>query len=331
MKVLDWKVEEDTSNIREGAIELRESVAKNLYYNLFDSKEKAKVQVNNDRTYWRKSCISKLELMMGRKLSGRILEIGAGSGWCSSLLSKEKEIEELYVLDYDGYSVRTLIPMVAKNLDADEDKMRLVVGSYNNIKTEDNFFDFIISIGAIHHSENLYKTFEECKRCLKPGGFLIAIEHCHPNSYSIEEEMTDNETLIDTQRAKNLYGDSSLKIKAKDNSDHNYRIAEFEAAAYQAKLNILPYIFSTDGETADDSIFSKPQPYSGFSNRVFKPYFSKNKLIPVFDNLLVICQKPDPNHRSPLFMDTNNEKIVFKKKRTFFQKAALKVRSTLKL
>lgn len=330
MNIIDWKVEDDQDNIRDGAIELRKAVSENMYFDLYSTKEKANFQVNNDRTYWRKECISKLEIMIGAPISGRVLEIGAGTAWCSSLLSQKKEVNEVYALDYDRYSVDTLMPMVAKNLDADFNKLKFVVGSYNTIKTDDNFFDFIISIGAIHHSENLTATFQECQRCLKPGGFLIAVEHCHPNSYTIEMENFDNEKLIDPKRAMKLYGDDKLKIKAKDNSDHNYRISEFEAAAFASRLNILPYIFHEKGEHADDQIFINPKPYKGFSNRVFKPYFSKSKIAPVFDNLLVICQKPNEAEPSTIFNDINLEEVSLSQKRSTFQKIYHKTMNKLK-
>ncbi|MEQ8907575.1 MAG: methyltransferase domain-containing protein [Vicingaceae bacterium] len=328
MKIVDWKVADDKKNIRDGAIELRASVSENLYVKLFETPEKAKFQVKNDRTFWRRKCIEKLELLNSSPISGKILEIGAGSGWCSALLSKKSEINHIDVLDYDKYSVTELMPLVFKNLDANTAKLTGVIGSYNDIKAEDNHYDYIISVGAIHHSENLDETFKECERVLKPGGFLIAIEHCHPNSYTKQQEINDNESLLSAERVKNLYGDANLKIKAKDNSDHNYRISEFEASAYKAGLNILPYIFEKGGEDADDDIFKNPKPYRGFTNRTFKPYFAKNNLAPVFDNLLVICQKTAVADSS-IFKDINASPVKVGTKRTFLQKATAKIKRML--
>lgn len=325
MKTIDWNVEEDQDNIRDGAIELRKKVSENMYIKLFETEEKAQFQVANNRNFWRRLCIEKSELLFDRKLSGTVLEIGAGSGWCSSLLSKRNEIDQLYVLDYDKYSVEELFPLVAKNLGADQNKMTGVVGSYNKMKLEDNSVDVIISIGAIHHSENLQATYEECYRVLKPGGYLVAVEHCHPNSYSIKEEESENEALIDSKRAKQLYGSEELQIKTKDNSDHNYRICQFETASIEAGFNTLPYIFSVEGEAADDGIFKEAKPYRGFSVRTFKPYFVKDKIAPVFDNLLIISEKE--KDRKFFVNNINESKPKLSQKRTFVQKVIAKLKA----
>lgn len=324
MKMIDWNINEDNANIRDGAVELRKKVSENLYFNLFDTPEKAEFQVNNDRTYFRRACIEKAEIMFNRKLSGKVLEIGAGSGWCSSLLSKREEIEEIYVLDYDKYSVEKLFPMVAENLGANQDKMIGVVGSYNKMKLDDNSIDYIISIGAIHHSENLIATFAECERVLKPGGVLIAVEHCHPNSYQTNQEQKENDSFLDPQRAKMLYGDETLKIKTKDNSDHNYRICQFEAAAIEAKFNVMPYIFNVEGEEASDEIFKHVKPYREFSIRSFKPYFAKSKIAPAFDNLMFVCEKS--NNGEFVINDLNDQKPKLSQKRTFMHKVMAKLK-----
>jgi ubiquinone/menaquinone biosynthesis C-methylase UbiE len=302
MKYQNWKLEADAENIRDGAIELRARVAENMYYKAFETPELAKKYATTGRSHWRYQSVKKVELVFNKKISGRIIEVGAGTGWFSALMSKEEQIKEVYALDYDKYSVEKLFPLVFKNLEADTSKITSVLGSYNKMECEDNFFDYVISIGAIHHSENLTATFKEAYRVLKPGGILVALEHCHPNSYTIEAAIADNEAHIDETRAKKLYN-STEKIKVKDNSDHNYRICEFESSAYAAGFNVLPYIFELDGEHADDNIFKKPQPYQGFSNRVFKPYYVFNKQNPLFDNLLFIVQKPGGD--DSVFRNTN--------------------------
>lgn len=291
MKVQNWKLEADAENIREGAIELRAKVAENMYYKAFETPELAKKYATTGRSHWRYNAVKKIELIFNKKISGRVIEIGAGTGWFSALISKEKEVTEVYALDYDKYSVEQLFPLVFKNLDADMSKMTSVIGSYNKMECEDNFFDYIISIGAIHHSENLNATFNEAYRTLKPGGVLVALEHCHPNSYTIEDSRANDEAFIDEKRAKTLYG-STEKIKVKDNSDHNYRICEFESAAYAAGFNVLPFVFELYGENASDDMFKKAQPYQGYGTRVFKPYFVLNHDKPLFDNFMIVVQKP---------------------------------------
>ena len=306
MSYLDWKIEEDNINIREGAINLRSKVAENLYYHSLKDEKSTLQFVSFGRNYWRWQTLLKSELIFNKKIGGNIIEIGAGTGWCSALLSKNSSSERIYVLDYDQYSVEVLMPLVFKNLNADITKLTPVLGSYNNMKCPDASIDYIISIGAIHHSENLLATFKEAYRALKPGGILLASEHCHPNSYTIDEMNSDNDKLIDSSTAKKMYG-VEKNIKAKDNSDHNYRICEFEAFAYHCGFDVMPYIFDINGEQADDSIFYKPVPYSDYSNKIYFPYFAKNKQEAIFDNLFLVLQKPIQGNTGQQFRHSNKK------------------------
>src|SRR5688572_26891751 len=174
---IDWKVEANKGNIRDGAIELRARVAENMYLKNYATPQKAKLHAEGPGFHWRISSVKKVELVSGKKIGGKIIEIGAGTGVFTAVLSREKEPEEIYCLDYDRFSVETLMPLVFKNLSANENKIKTVLGSYNNIKVENGYFDYVISLGAVHHSENLLATFSEAYRVLKPGGFLVAVEH----------------------------------------------------------------------------------------------------------------------------------------------------------
>lgn len=302
---LDWNVTSDAENIREGAIELRARVAEHMYFKNYETEAKAQLQLNGPGFHWRIAAAKKVELITGKKISGKVIEVGAGTGVFTAQLSKEKEPEAIYCLDYDRFSVEALMPLVFKNLKADTSKIKPVVGSYNRMEVADNYFDYVISLGAIHHSENLLATFKECFRVLKPGGFVAAVEHCHPNSYTIHQQYLDYERPLSKERARMLYNDENLQVKVKDNSDHYYRICEFETFAYQAGFDVLPYIFDIDGEKASDKIFTTPQPYAGYSNRVFAPYFAKDPKKPVFDNLLLILHKPFPGQEASFMKNIN--------------------------
>lgn len=316
----DWNIESDKDNIRDGAIELRARVAENMYYKFLETPAAATKFVNGPACMWKRNALDKLEQFMGKPIGGRIVEVGAGTGWCSALLSKRSEVDEIYSLDYDRYSVEKLIPLAVMNTGGDASKVKYVIGSYNSMKLDNDSIDLVVSIGAIHHSENLLDTFREAFRVLKPGGFLFASEHCHPNSYTQDLQQADYEKPISKERAQRLYGDSELDVRFKDNSDHNYRISDFEAFAHAAGFNVAPYIFDLEGEKEGDNIFSDPKLYRGYSNRVFYPYFVSNPLNPRFDNLLLICQKPDPNNRSSKFTDLNTDHVAPNSRKTLVQK-----------
>ena len=47
---------------------------------------------------------------------------------------------------------------------------KAVVGDVLNCPWDDNYFDYVISIGCLHHTGDFYKAVDELVRVLKPGG-----------------------------------------------------------------------------------------------------------------------------------------------------------------
>jgi ubiquinone/menaquinone biosynthesis C-methylase UbiE len=54
--------------------------------------------------------------------------------------------------------------------------LKCIVSPAEQLPLEDNYFDKIIIIDAMHHFNNLDKVFAEIKRVLKPGGIVIVEE-----------------------------------------------------------------------------------------------------------------------------------------------------------
>jgi hypothetical protein len=97
---LYWNLEEDKQNIREGAIELRARVAEHMYFKNYETPEKAKQQLNGPGFTWRIAAARKVELITGKKLSGRIIEVGAGNRLGYRYRISWKRITVLLYVDY---------------------------------------------------------------------------------------------------------------------------------------------------------------------------------------------------------------------------------------
>ena len=283
-QVLDWHVEADLANIRPGAIELQSALHERMYSSIFDRRESAIEWLNGGRTYWRLQTLYKLETLIETPLQGRILEIGAGVGWCSGVLSHSSAVSEVYALEYDPYCVNTLMPKVHKCLDADVEKVHYVHGSFNHIP-ESNAFDLIVSMGALHHSENLQQTLQACYDALRPGGYLLASEPVEQNSLSIAaERQKENKDDVHSVRK---YG---RPTQHKDNSDHYYRLCQYESTAYFAGFNVWPFLFDHEtGTPASDAIFQNRTCYDGHQVIVHQPFFARENL---YDGLMLVLQKP---------------------------------------
>lgn len=300
-KRVDWVIGKDRENVSERAIELRRLVAERIYIAPFLSVARARKFMEIPRTAWRHRALQKAELFLGHELRGTILEIGAGTGWCSAIVSKKADVNEVFALDYDDVSVDTIMPLAFDTLEAESEKITRAIGSFNATGLDDNSVDAVISIGAIHHSENLDSTFLEAMRVLKPGGIMIASEPCESDAMTNSEQTEKDTAPISEEHANKLYGDGIGEVSESDNSDHSYRLVDFLSAALRSGFDAYPYTFDTDGlpEKAHsseywDQHFSDRKCYRNFEKIVMPPYFAENNpnQEPVYDPLLLILRKP---------------------------------------
>lgn len=225
----DWLVMNDEANIRQKAILLRKQMALHQVEQLTESKGRQK----SPTVHWRRRTLELLEKHGSIKIRGKVLEIGAGTGWCAGLMSKRPAVEEVYALDYEETCVHALMPLMHLIQEADCAKIVRVLGSYNSMRCESGAFDFVISMGALHHSENLHATFSECARVLKPGGFLVGLERCEYDTLTTKAEQDLMNQPVSRGKIAQLYGkrvDHWECILEGDNSNHFYRICQYEEA-----------------------------------------------------------------------------------------------------
>lgn len=167
----------------------------------------------------------KAEKIIGKKINGTVLEIGAGNGYMSIYIAKNREIEKVYVLECTQNGVDLLIRENFTNHKIDEDKYELVLGSFNSIPLIEKF-DFVKAFGALHHSANLQKTIDEVFKTLKPGGHLIAQE-------PYTDDNTQNNIFIEMKnKVVNVKGLIEIKNELRD--DNFYRKCEYLTASYHA-------------------------------------------------------------------------------------------------
>ncbi len=214
-------------NIRHSAIDMRERSAINHHKKIFSNKKSFNQWVYG----FRYDCLKLVEIIIGRKISGKIIEIGAGTGTFSCVLSKNDEINKIYTLDYSKGCVEILIPFVIKQFNLskfEEEKIFPVVGSYNNIKLPDNSLDFVIAMGSLHHSENREETLNEIYRVLKVGGYLIACERASYNTRTNYELNSLLEKEYSSEFKKKMGYSIDQKYTRKMNSEHDPLLAEWE-------------------------------------------------------------------------------------------------------
>jgi 2-polyprenyl-3-methyl-5-hydroxy-6-metoxy-1,4-benzoquinol methylase len=195
----------------------------------------------------RAEALEKALTTFNRKINGKVLEIGAGDGWCSAYLAKNKIFEELYVMECNLPAVEQLIPKTFEILSAPTDRINLVHGSFNYINKDINF-NVIVAMGALHHAKNLFHTFKECYEALRPGGFLIAQE-----PYMLDS--TKNEFYFEREKKEiEFWGVKTLKNS--ERSDVFYRECEYRTAAYHVGFD-FNCIYLDESQQIKKSLFQK--------------------------------------------------------------------------
>ncbi len=105
----------------------------------------------------------------------RTLEIGLGYGTLSQKIAEAGA-------DYQGLDIAAgPVAMVRHRLSQQGLAGNAIQGSILDAPFDDASFDFIVTIGCLHHTGDLAAAIRECRRLLKPGGTLVLMVY---NAYS---------------------------------------------------------------------------------------------------------------------------------------------------
>lgn len=106
-----------------------------------------------------------------------VLDLAAGIGWASALLSKLNAVDKVIAVELSRHRLE-LFPKSCEMFDGDESKIERYLGSFYDLKLEDQSVDCVVMVQAFHHANRPLHLMVEVDRVLKPGGkFVIAGEH----------------------------------------------------------------------------------------------------------------------------------------------------------
>lgn len=134
-------------------------------------------------THQIKKYMRDLQLEETAFLNKKVLDVGSGP-FPSALCFKDAEV---FCLDplFDRYLAAGF------PIHCYEQRARFVHAFAEAIPFEDNFFDAVISVNAIDHVDDFYKTAQELKRVLKPDGRFRMHVHYHPKTIAEPIELND--------------------------------------------------------------------------------------------------------------------------------------------
>jgi SAM-dependent methyltransferase len=97
----------------------------------------------------------------------QVIELGFGSGWLLEALGMELPDASLFALDLSAGFARRARELY-------RDRVRVLIGDMERLPFRDGAFDVIVTCWTLYFMRDIDATLAEIKRCLRPGGRLIA-------------------------------------------------------------------------------------------------------------------------------------------------------------
>ena len=102
----------------------------------------------------------------------KVLDLGCGSGVLSVVLAKNGA--DVTAADLTENATK----MTQRNAKLQNLNIKVVRTDAENLSFADNSFDYVLSWGVLHHTENTERAFTEVSRVLKPNGTgLVMVYH----------------------------------------------------------------------------------------------------------------------------------------------------------
>jgi ubiquinone/menaquinone biosynthesis C-methylase UbiE len=116
-----------------------------------------------------------------RQMSGQqlqVVDLAAGIGWTSALLSKLGNVAEVHAVDISWHRLELQFPHCVTMLGGRAEKIRRYLGSFYDLKLADHSMDVAFLSHAFHHADDPRKLLTECDRVLKANGRIVVVgEH----------------------------------------------------------------------------------------------------------------------------------------------------------
>ena len=165
-----------------------------------------------------------------------VADLAAGTGWTSALLSKIKNVKQIYCLEMSKHRLM-LFPKTFKALKGNFGKTKLYLGSFYKTKFKNSFFDIIFLSQAFHHANRPIDLLNECNRILKIEGKIIMIGEDYINYFRVIKRFFSKiiHERVMTFDFKKLFPTNQAQ------GDHHYFYKDYVKLAQLSNLNLKSY------------------------------------------------------------------------------------------
>lgn len=106
------------------------------------------------------------------------IELGGGVCWSAPFVFHCLDMEEMQFLEFSWHRIAKIAPLILEHYQIPEDRVKLVSGSFYEIKCPDESMDFVLLSQALHHADDVERLLTEAHRVLKKGRVALIIgEH----------------------------------------------------------------------------------------------------------------------------------------------------------
>ena len=159
-----------------------------------------------------------------KKTNIDILDLAAGIGWTSVLMSKIKKVSSVSAVEISKHRITSLFEHCNIMLSGDSNKINRYLGSFYDIKLDNNSIDLIYMSQSFHHANAPIKLLFECDRVLKNSGRIILVGEHYIDFKKIVRRFIGN--LIKKRKITlNFY---ELFKPDPILGDHYYRISDYQ-------------------------------------------------------------------------------------------------------
>lgn len=174
-KIEKWLQESQISDIEFSDYWNNESVERNKHWWVEDRNyNKVEEYIKSGPLLWFYDSLEQAK-SMGFELSGKGIDIAAGTLWLEPYILESGNIQHLYCLEYSVHRLLKLGVLTLEHYNVPPEVITLCLGSFYDIKLPDNSLDFIVMSQAFHHANKPLDLLSETKRILKINGFVLLV------------------------------------------------------------------------------------------------------------------------------------------------------------
>ncbi|HTE48063.1 MAG TPA: class I SAM-dependent methyltransferase [Gemmatimonadaceae bacterium] len=175
-----------------------------------------------------------------RRENLRVLDLAAGIGWTSALLSKLDCVADVHAVEISRHRLELLFPHAMSMLDARDNKIQRHLGSFYDLRFSEQSIDVIFLAQAFHHADRPLHLLVECDRVLNPGGRMLLIGEPQIRTRQIVKRMLG--TFLKKRRmVADFY---ELFPTDRESGDHYYKLSDyyfmFRSMGYEPTHKVLP-------------------------------------------------------------------------------------------